>query len=233
MTSLHLLSGGAAQGLVKQLQTQFLTETGCTIEGGFGAVGVMRDRLLSGAPCDVIILTQALIEQLIASGHARADSAQPLGRVKTGIAVKSGEAEPQVDCPASLRAALLAARGIYFPDPLKATAGIHFMNVLKRLGIDAELASRLHPFPNGASAMAAMAQAPEDDLIGCTQLTEILYTPGVQLVAPLPREFELATLYTGAVCTQAAQPQAAAELLRLLVSPEAAALRRSGGFDQA
>ena len=81
--------------------------------------------------------------------------------------------------------------------------------------------------------MAAMAQAPEDGLIGCTQLTEILYTPGVQLVAPLPKEFELATLYTAAVCTQAAQAQAAVELIRLLVSPEAAALRRAGGFDQA
>ncbi len=42
---------------------------------------------------------------------------------------------------------LLVARGIYFPDPVKATAGIHFMSVLKRLGIDAELASRLQPFP--------------------------------------------------------------------------------------
>ncbi len=233
MTSLHLLSGGAAQGLVKQLQTRFLTESGCTIKGGFDAVGVMRDRLLSGAPCDVIILTQALIEQLIASGHVRADSAQPLGWVKTGIAVKTGEVFPKVDDPSSLKAALLAAQDIYFPDPLKATAGIHFMSVLKRLGIDAELASRLHPFPNGATAMAAMAQAPEDGLIGCTQLTEILYTPGVQLVAPLPKEFELATLYTAAVCTQAAQAQAAVELIRLLVSPEAAALRRAGGFDQA
>lgn len=231
MTSLHLLSGGAAQGLVKQLQAQFLSQTGCTIEADFGAVGLMKERLLAGAPCDVVILTQSLIEQLITSGQARPGSAQPLGLVKTGVAVKSGEAFPKVDDPAGLKAALLAAQGIYFPDPLKATAGIHFMNVLKRLDIDAELAPRLHPFPNGASAMAAMAQAPEDGLIGCTQLTEILYTPGVQLVAPLPREFELATLYTAAVCTQAAQPQAAAELIRLLVSPEAAALRRAGGFE--
>jgi len=231
MTSLHLLSGGAAQGLVNQLQAQFLSQTGCTIEADFGAVGLMKERLLAGAPCDVVILTQSLIEQLITSGQAQASGAQPLGRVKTGVAVKSGEALPKVDDPAGLKAALLAAQGIYFPDPLKATAGIHFMNVLKRLDIDAELAPRLHPFPNGASAMAAMAQAPEDGLIGCTQLTEILYTPGVQLVAPLPREFELATLYTAAVCTQAAQPQAAAELIRLLVSPEAAALRRAGGFE--
>lgn len=231
MTSLHILSGGAAQGLVTPLQGRFQAQSGCTIEGDFGAVGLMRDKLLAGEPCDVIILTQALIEQLTASGHVRAGSAQPLGIVKTGIAVKTGEPAPPVDSPAALKAALLAARGIYFPDPLKATAGIHFMNVLKQLGIDATVSSRLHPFPNGATAMRELSQAKESGLIGCTQVTEILYTPGVQLVAPLPREFELATVYVAAVCSQAQQPRAAAELICLLASPEAASLRRSGGFE--
>lgn len=231
MTSLHLLSGGAAQGLVTQLQDQFQAQSGCAIQGNFGAVGLMKDRLLAGAPCDVVILTQALIEQLTASGHVLAGSAQSLGVVKTGIAVKVGEPVPPVATPADLKAALLAARGIYFPDPVKATAGIHFMNVLKRLGIDTALTSRLHPFPNGATAMREMAQAAGAGLMGCTQVTEILYTPGVQLVAPLPKEFELATVYTAAICAQAGQPQAATALIRLLISPEAALLRRSGGFE--
>ena len=231
MTQLHLLSGGAAQGLVTQLQTRFLAQTGCTVDGVFGAVGLMKDRLLSGAPCDVLILTQALIEQLTASGDVMAGSAHALGVVKTGVAVKSGEPAPKVDTPAALKAAFLAARGIYFPDPVKATAGIHVMNVLKQLGIDGEVASRLRVFPNGATAMRAMAESAEAGLVGSTQVTEILYTPGVQLVAVLPKEFELATVYTAAVCSKAQQPQLAAELIRLLVSPEAAALRRSGGFE--
>jgi molybdate transport system substrate-binding protein len=231
MTQLHLLSGGAAQGLVTQLQPRFLAQTGCTVDGVFGAVGLMKDRLLSGAPCDVLILTQALIEQLTASGDVVAGSAHALGVVKTGVAVKSGEPAPKVDTPAALKAAFLAARGIYFPDPVKATAGIHVMNVLKQLGIDGEVASRLRVFPNGATAMLAMAESAEAGLVGSTQVTEILYTPGVQLVAVLPKEFELATVYTAAVCSKAQQPQLAAELIRLLVSPEAAALRRSGGFE--
>lgn len=231
MTQLHLLSGGAAQGLVTQLQPRFLAQTGCTVDGVFGAVGLMKDRLLSGAPCDVLILTQALIEQLTASGDVVAGSAHALGVVKTGVAVKSGEPAPKVDTPAALKAAFLAARGIYFPDPVKATAGIHVMNVLKQLGIDGEVASRLRVFPNGATAMRAMAESAEAGLLGSTQVTEILYTPGVQLVAVLPKEFELATVYTAAVCSKAQQPQLAAELIRLLVSPEAAALRRSGGFE--
>ena len=231
MSSLKILSGGAAQGLVSQLQGRFFSEAGRAIEGTFGAVGAMRDKLLAGEPCDVLILTQALIEQLSASGQVRAGSARPLGIVRTGVAVKTGEAFPPVDSPAALKAALLAASGIYFPDPVKATAGIHFMNVLKQLGIEAQVAPRLRPFPNGATAMHAMAQAHEPGLIGCTQVTEILYTPGVQLVAPLPKEFELATVYVAAVCAQTGQPQAAEMLVDLLASPQAAEVRRAGGFE--
>lgn len=231
MSSLKILSGGAAQGLVSQLQGRFYAEAGRAIEGSYGAVGLMRDQLLAGEPCDVVILTQALIEQLTASGHAVAGSARALGIVKTGVAVKSGEPQPKVDTPEALKAALLAAKGIYFPDPVKATAGIHFMNVLKQLGIDAQVAGALRPFPNGATAMRELAQATEAGLIGCTQVTEILYTPGVQLVDVLPQQFELATVYTAAVCTKAEQPQAAAMLIDMLVSPQAAELRRNGGFE--
>ncbi len=231
MKQINILSGGAAQGLVAQLQARFEAQSGCGIKGNFGAVGLMKDRLVAGEACDVLILTQALITQLTESGDLLEGSARPLGVVKTGVAVKAGEAVPPVGTAEELKAALLAATGIYFPDPVKATAGIHFMKVLQSLGIDGDLAGRLRPFPNGATAMREMAQAGEAGVIGCTQVTEILYTPGVQLAGDLPKVFELATVYTAAVCTRAAEPQAAAELISLLISPEAAGVRRLGGFE--
>ena len=231
MTSLNILSGGAAQGLVAELESQFFAEAGRAIHGTYGAVGMMRDKLLAGEPCDVVILTQALIEQLTASGHVVAGSARALGLVKTGVAVKTGEAAPKVDTPDSLKAALLAAKGIYFPDPIKATAGIHVMNVLKKLGIAETVADCLRPYPNGATAMREMAASSEAGLIGCTQVTEILFAPGVELVARLPQEFELVTVYTAAVCTQSDQPQAARMLIDLLAGPEAAQKRLAGGFE--
>ena len=231
MSSLHILSGGAAQGLVHALRGQIYNETGRAVEGQFGAVGLMRDQLLAGAPCDVLILTQALIDELAKGGHVQPGSATPLGVVRTGVAVKAGEPLPQVDTAESLKVALLAARGIYFPDPLKATAGIHFMNVLRQLGIDQQVAGALRPHPNGATAMKALAAASGPGLIGCTQVTEILYTPGVQLAGMLPKAFELATVYTAAVAAKAEQPQAARMMIELLAGPAAAELRRNGGFE--
>ncbi|HZY15736.1 MAG TPA: substrate-binding domain-containing protein, partial [Ramlibacter sp.] len=200
---LRILSGGAAQALVGRLQAAFEARHGCRIEGSFGAVGLMKEKLLAGDPCDVLILTQALITQLGAEGQADAAAAQPLGVVRTGLASKQGAPAPRVDSAAALQAWLQQAASIYFPDPGKATAGIHFMKVLQGLGLADTLGPRLRTFPNGATAMAALAQAPEGNAVGCTQATEILMTPGVQLCGPLPPPYELATTYTAAVASGA------------------------------
>ena len=86
---------------------------------------------------------------------------------------------------------MLAADVIYFPDPKQATAGIHFAKVLERLGIAHDVAARLQPHPNGATAMRELSQSRDARPIVCTQVTEILATPGVTLVGPLPKGFEL------------------------------------------
>ena len=228
---MQVLSGGAAAAVVKAVQAEFEKSTGTSIHGTFSAVGQMRDQLLSGAACDVVILTKPLIDQLIASGHVVASSARSLGKVKTGVAVRTGTTHPSVKTRAELRAAMSAAQGIYFPDPDKATAGIHFMNVLKALGLDETMHSKFRVFPNGATAMGEMAKSNESGLIGCTQVTEINYTEGVDLVDVLPTEFELSTDYTLGICTHAQNPAHAELLADLLTGAASAAVRKQGGFE--
>ena len=70
MSSLNILSGGAAQGLVASLAAAFKAQTGFDIAGEFGAVGAMADKLRKGTPTDIVILTAALIAKL-ARGKAR------------------------------------------------------------------------------------------------------------------------------------------------------------------
>src|SRR5205085_2146571 len=129
----------------------------------------------------VLILAAAQIAALEGERRVPAGLSCDLGAVATSIAVREGEAPPVVGSEAALREALLAADAIYFPDPAKATAGIHFAKVLDRLGIASRVADRRRTFPNGATAMAAMAKAGGHP-IGCTQATEILATRGVRLV---------------------------------------------------
>jgi molybdate transport system substrate-binding protein len=226
----NILSGGAAQGLVGTLAPQFQAETGCAIAGTFGAVGAMRDKLFSGTPADLLILTRALIEELTAAGHVVPGSAVDVGTVQTAVAVRDGDPPPAVGDAAALRVALLTSDAIYFPDPKLATAGIHFARVLDRLGIAEEVGGRLKTFPNGATAMAALAVATASKPIGCTQVTEVLSTPGVQLVASLPNGYELATVYTAGVTSTARAPDMARHLARLLSASATKPTRTRAGF---
>lgn len=219
---LRVLSAGAAQGVV----TALAGAHGIELEAQFGAVGTMKEKLDDGAPCDLIVLTRAQINALQAQG--RASACADLGRVRTGVAVRAGDPAPVIGTPDELRAALLAAEAIYFPDPQKATAGIHFAKVLDALEVREALKKRFRAYPNGATAMREMALAAGIRAIGCTQITEINQTPGVTLVGPLPKQFELATVYSAAVCGPS---DAGKGFLALLTGDASRALRSRAGFE--
>ena len=228
---LKLLCAGAVQGLVKALQREFTDRTGASMDGRFGAVGAMKEALLAGEPADVMIVTDSMIHALIQDGRLLADSRTPIGLVRTGIAVRSGEASPAVTDGAALKALLLSCSAVFFPDPVRSTAGIHFPGVLRKLGILKDLEPRFRTFPNGATAMRELAASEGSGMVGCTQVTEINYTPGVTLAGGLPAEFELATLYSAAVVRNSRLPALARTFIDQLTGPGSAGLRRDGGFE--
>ncbi len=224
---LRVLSAGAAKAVI----TAVADEAGLSLGAAFGAVGAMKDKLMAGEPCDVIVLTRAMLDDLAASKGIEEDSLADLGRVHTGVAVKRGSPLPKVLRATGLGSALLGADAIYVPDLTKSTAGKHIAGVLESLGIAAEVSARVKEFPNGAAAMKAMADAPGIYALGCTQISEILYTPGVTLVGPLPAEFELATVYSAAVCVGAADPVDARRFVALLTGRSTRELRARAGFE--
>ena len=226
----RLLSGGAATGLVARLAERFAADTGQEIEGDFGAVGGMRDRVVSGEQIDLVILTRAIVEQLADQGFVEAESVTDIGQVVTGVAVLEGTTAPDVSSPDALGAALGNATALYVPDTLQATAGIHVAKVVDALGLKEQLEGRIHEFPNGQTAMAEMARSGDARALGSTQITEILNTPGVVYGGPLPDPHGLSTMYTAAVSTAAAQPRDARKLIELLALKENASIRESVGF---
>lgn len=230
MTGLNILSGGAAQGLVRSLATAFKAKAGLDIDGEFGAVGAMAEKLRAGRPTDIIILTQALVGTLAQEQLVSPASVRNVGAVETALAVRAGD--PLVSAPdqAALRKALLAVDAIYVPDTKASTAGIHIAKVLARLGILGEVESRLKMYPNGATAMRHLADSPARYPVGCTQSTEIISAPGVTLSGALPPGCELATMYTAAVAVAAARPQEAQILIDILTAADHRDLRGCAGF---
>jgi molybdate transport system substrate-binding protein len=227
---LKILSGGAANGLVTALTPAFTAATEMGITGDFGAVGIMRDRVVDGEPVDLIILSRTLIDKLADSGHVDPASIGDVGNVVTGVAVRDGRPVPDVSTVDGLRAVLLAADAIYVPDLTKSTAGIHVAGMFADLGIEDIIADRLKEYPNGQTALAAMAASDDANPVGSTQITEILNTKGVQYAGDLPKGYDLITTYTAGISTSAANAEAARKLIAILTAPEHADARARAGF---
>jgi len=273
---LRIISAGAAQSLVLSLgelinrsslpsssSSSSLSPSTPSLQlnASFGAVGAMVDLFekersdAAHTPCDLMISSQSILTDLGARGWVQANTIEPLGLVSTGLArVSSDESglwgasalAASADPNAHLVETFLQATQIYIPDPVKSTAGIHVKAVLTALGLWERCADKLQSFPNGATAMARMAQEARAGALGCTQKTEILFTPGVQWVEALPPDHALKTLYSVArvqadVSTAPdrtpsggdghAQVALAQAFLEQLVSPEQATLRAESGFE--
>jgi molybdate transport system substrate-binding protein len=230
MAALRMLSGGAAHGLVASLTALFKNQTGLGIEGEFSAVGAMAAKLEGGEPADLVVLTRAIVADLVRKGLVVGESVADLGLVETAIAVRAGDSRVATPDAGSLRRALLAADEIFVPDTKASTAGIHVAGVLDRLGIAAEVAGRLRIFPNGATTMLHLAKSGAAIAIGCTQATEILNTPGVMLCDALPKGYELATVYTAGITSRSRQAADAKRFIALLTAAGSKGLRREAGF---
>ena len=224
---MKILSAGAAKGLLQTIGAR----EGISLDGEFGAVGVIRERLRAGAPCDVVVLTAAMMAEFAASAEVNASTVVALGKVQTGVAMLNAEPLAKINDVQSLKLLLTQATKLYFPDPSRATAGIHFMKVLTALGLAESQRERFATYPNGATAMRAMADAGDIGAVGITQCSEILYTDGVRYAGALPSPHELATIYSAAITNRAENVDEATQFLNALSSATNEQVRVSAGFE--
>jgi molybdate transport system substrate-binding protein len=182
---------------------------------------------MRGEPFDVPIVQPPLAE-VLATGHVVAGSETPLATVPVAVAVRKGEAKPDISSGEAVRKMLLGAKAVSYPDGSRgAAAGVSFEDTLKRLGIFDEMQPKLVRVQGGANAMVVLAKGDTD--VGLTFLSEI-HNPGVDIVGPLPREISTPTALVGFVSTQARSPEAAKALLSYLSSPEVASIYRALGM---
>jgi molybdate transport system substrate-binding protein len=231
MAAVRVLSAGAAQAVVERIVPVFEREKGHRVQAHFGAVGAMKARVVSGEPFDVVILTGALIDELIALGHVAPGTRANLGKVGTGVAVRADTPLPDVSTAATLRGNLLAAKRVVCPDPATATAGRVVTDALQKLGIGAEVKPRLRFFPNGYAAMRWLAASKGPLELGITQITEIRANAGVTYAGPLPGDLQVKTVYSAGLAARARDAAAARDLIARLTPPAARAALAAAGYE--
>ena len=223
-----VLSAGAVKAVVPELADAFQRETGHTVQIAFDTVGALRKRAAT-EPGDVLILTDAAIDDLAGQGIAVAGTRTDIARVGIGVAVRQGAPMPDISTPETFKQTLLSVKSLVYVDPAKgATSGIHFASVLQRLGIADAVKDKTLLWPGGFAAEAVAKGQAE---LCVHQISEILPVAGVTLVGPLPKELQKVTTYSAGLAARSTAPDAGRAFLAFLVRPAFKAKFAAAGLD--
>ncbi len=224
-----VLTAGAFKQVVLALVPNYERQTGNHVTVDNGTTGQLKKRIEGGEAFDVLVITPAVVDEMIASGRLAAGSKVNLASVGIGVVVKQGAPKPDIATVDQFKQALLKAKTVAYIDPASGgSSGIYIDKLLVKLGIADQIKPKAKLKQGGH--VADLIASGEAEL-GIHQISEIVPVKGVTLVGPLPKEIQNTTTYAAGLSSSVKDKDAAQELIQYLSGPDAAAVLKSKGMD--
>jgi molybdate transport system substrate-binding protein len=211
-----VISGGAVEPGLNAAAAAFQKETGHAVKITYNTTPQMLKRIGGGDTFDVVIAPPAAIKVFAEAGKVEEGGAN-LGRVGIGVMVRPGAPVPDISSAEAIKRAVLEAESVVYN---RASSGLYFEGMLKKMGILEQAEAKAARYATGAESMDHMLKGKGKE-VGFGPITEILLykEKGLRLVGPLPAEVQNYTAYTAAPMTTGANKEVAKAFVRYLGGP--------------
>ena len=229
-TKLHVLISGGFAGAYQALLSEFQRMSGISVTTGSGASQgsgpqTIAAQLGRGVTADVVILSREGLGELIAANRIAAGTDVDLARVGLGVAVRAGNAKPDVSTVEGFEQAVLRARTVAIPG---STSGIWLMDILfPRLGITERI--NIKVTPRGTDATRMLAGGEVD--LAVLPVSEILHAAGVDFAGRIVPEIQFEQVFSAAVVAGSGEIEGSRRLIEFLISGRAAGAIRNSGME--
>jgi molybdate transport system substrate-binding protein len=226
---IHVLSAGAIEPGLIAAADAFRRQNAADVRITWATTPVIRSRIDEGVGADVVIATDAAVDDFALRGKVVAAERVPVGKVGIGIVVRADAPAPDVSSVDALKRAVLDAESVVFN---RASSGLYVEKLLVQLGILDAIRSRTSRFGNGPEMMEHLINGKVRE-IGFGAIIEILMfcDKGLKLAGPLPPGIQHYTSYVAAPTTAASSPEKAQQFVRYLGSGPARALFAERGIE--
>jgi molybdate transport system substrate-binding protein len=222
---LKMLATNSLGSVILECIPRFDLARGHPTSFSLASTNQLLSRIRDGETADVLIATDAAIDELVKQGKVIAGSRVDLATSGIGVCVRSGAARPDVSSVAAFRRALLDAKSVAYT--LSGQSGVHFARLIEELGIAAEIKAKAKVITGGLIGEVVASGEAE---LGVQQISEILAVPGVDLAGPLPHQLQRITRLAAGVFSGTRQAEAAQALIRFLAAPDTARVMLSKGL---
>ena len=226
LVEIKVLSGNGARAAVSELGGQFERATGHKVTIRFEVNPSVRRKIEAGEPFDVAVLNPPVLDALIKNGKIIADTRAVLGRCGIGVGIRAGAPKPDISTIDAFKRTLLKAKSVAYPG--EGASGIYFASLVDRLGISAEMKSRLQPMPGEYNVEVVADGEVELVVVVASRISGV---PGVELAGLIPQELQTWIGFTAGIGSGAKEPEAARSLIQFFTAPAAASVLRSMGIE--
>jgi molybdate transport system substrate-binding protein len=221
-SEIKVLASRAISTVLEVVGPEFERATGHKLKVVTGFSPELVARINNAEPFDVIAVPPPIIDRLIKEGKVQEASRVLLVRSDVGVGVRAGAPKPDISTVEAFKQTLLDAKSTaYLPVP-----GVPQM--LARIGLADALKSKT-TIPDTDIVSELVAKG-EIELV-IVVIAQIVTTPGVELVGPLPSEIKITSIFAGAVSAKSQSPEAARDLLKFLHSDKAITVIRKQAME--
>jgi len=199
---------------------------GHSVTAQSGTSTSLIEKVNAGEPFDVAIMTTEAMEGLAKAGKVATRTA--LGRSGIGIGSRAGARKPEIGNAEALKKTFLAAKSITYAGD--GASRPHIDRMMVTLGI-ADVMTKKTLLEQGSVRAAAKVASGDAELL-ITLASEILPAPGVELVGPLPMQFQNYVSFAGAAGVKSDNAAAGKSLISCLSGPSVAATLKAKGMEK-
>jgi molybdate transport system substrate-binding protein len=222
---IDVLSTLALKGVLVEIADEFRALTGLSFTATYKSTNMALNLIAQGATADLAIITREAIDRLVREGIIVTGSTADLAQSGVGIAVRAGAPKPDISTVEALRRTLLETKSIAFSR--LGASGIHFAEVIERLGIADEVRRKANISDTYVGEVAARGETE----LAVQQISELMPVAGIDIIGPLPGEMQKISVFAAGIFRAAKNPDAAKKLIAFLAAPKLAPVLTAKGLE--
>lgn len=228
MEPFRLMCALAVRAPFDRLVLPAFQASGGAVDVFWGPTTVIQAKLAAGETTDAVLLTVEAVDALVRDGTLDAGTRVDVATSQLGVAVRHGQARPNLSTEASFRQALLDARSVAFSKG--GASGIYFAGLIERMGIAEPIRAKATIIPAGFTAEKLVSG--EADL-AVQQVSELMVVDGVDIVGPFPPAVQVSMRFSAAAVAGSAARASVEAFLATLRTADAKQAFRDCGLDPA
>jgi molybdate transport system substrate-binding protein len=226
-TPVRVLVSNGMKAAIEELQPQCERAIGRPLALQFNSTASVKQKIEAGETFDATIITDEAIADLTKQGKLAGGTRVALTRSELGIGIRAGAPKPDIRTTEALKRTLRSAKSITYPKDGASRGFIETM--FEHMGIAAEVKPKIILAPGSGPATESVAAGKAELVI--TLFSEIVPIHGVEILGPLPGEFQSDIRFAAAASATTKNADAAKALIAFLAGPKTAALYKAKGLE--